>query len=143
MREVLLFTDGCCRINPGPGGWAFILRDVNTGRELVKSGYGGETTNNRMELMAVIEGLTALTKPCYVYLYADSKYVLDGMSTWINNWKAKNWRKVKNVDLWKTLDKLSAAHTIYFHHIYGHTGHTENELCDKLALDASYGGEKA
>lgn len=139
--HVQLFTDGACSGNPGPGGWAFILKHPASGRS--KKGSGGErqTTNNRMELSAVIAGLEALTRPSVVDLYSDSQYVLNGLKSWLKGWKAKGWRTstkapVKNVDLWKRLDELMGGHEIRFHWVRGHSGHPENELCDEMAVAA-------
>lgn len=142
--EVQLFTDGACSGNPGPGGWAFILRHPATGKEIERSGGEPETTNNRMELMAVVQGLTALTRPTNVELLADSVYVGKGLSEWMPKWKANGWRRkdgsrwapVKNDDLWKQLDQLVAQHRLIFTHVAGHSGHTENERCDVLAVAA-------
>ncbi|MEO1618927.1 MAG: ribonuclease HI [Planctomycetota bacterium] len=140
MKQVALYTDGACSGNPGPGGWAFILRCLSSGKELERSAGEPQTTNNKMELQAVIEGLKALKEPCKVTLYADSSYVLQGMKTWIKGWKARGWRRkegpVKNVDQWKELDGLMQKHTIAFEHVKGHSGHLENERCDQLAVAA-------
>ncbi|MGN6136721.1 MAG: ribonuclease HI [Aureliella sp.] len=145
-REIKLFTDGACRRNPGPGGWAFILRDVKTGKEMTASGGAPETTNNQMELQAVIEGLKALKKSCRVQLHSDSKYVLQGLTEWMAGWKKRGWvrieggkkRPVKNVELWQELDALVARHSISYHHVRGHSGHIENERCDQMAVAASH-----
>lgn len=133
---VELFTDGACRGNPGPGGWGALLR--YKGRE--KMLYGGEsdTTNNRMELMAAIQGLQALTKHSDVVLTTDSQYVRKGITEWIDNWKRRDWRTadrkpVKNRDLWQQLDALTQAHTIEWRWVKGHSGHRENEIADQLA----------
>lgn len=139
--HVQLFTDGACSGNPGPGGWAFLLRHPNSGKERSDSGYETNTTNNRMELSAVIQALSALKTPTTVDLYSDSKYVLDGLNSWIHNWKKNGWKTankkpVKNDDLWKQLDTLRQTHTIKFHWVKGHAGHPENELVDKLAVQA-------
>ncbi|MGB9688968.1 ribonuclease HI [Thermogutta sp.] len=139
--EVLLFTDGACSGNPGPGGWAFILRHPASGKELINSGAESSTTNNRMELMAVIKGLEALRKPSRVRLISDSVYVGKGLTEWLPRWKAKGWKRsgneaVKNEDLWRRLDELLSIHEVEFQHILGHTGHKENELCDRLAVQA-------
>lgn len=139
---VELYTDGACSGNPGPGGWAYILRHPATGKERVASGGERETTNNRMELMAVIEGLSALKSSSVVELFSDSKYVLDGLKTWLANWKAKGWKTsgktpVKNKDLWERLDELKSKHEVRFHWIRGHSEHPENERCDRLAVEAS------
>ena len=145
MRHVALFTDGACSRNPGPGGWAFILRDLKTKKELTGSGGAAETTNNRMEMQAVIEGLQALKKRCRVSLYSDSIYVLQGLETWMPGWKKKGWvrleggrkKPVKNVELWQALDALVSQHAVTFHHVKGHSGHPENERCDVMAVEAS------
>ena len=142
--EVILFTDGACSGNPGPGGWAFILRHPKSGKEIVRNGGEPDTTNNRMELMAVIAGLRALTRPTSVELVSDSTYVLQGLSTWMKGWKANGWKRregkqfkeVKNVDLWQELDRLVEEHDVVFTHVRGHQGHPENEQCDKLAVEA-------
>ncbi len=145
LREVQLYTDGACSRNPGPGGWAFILRDCKTGKELTGSGGERDSTNNRMELQAVIEGLKALKKSCSVQLYSDSQYVLQGLTTWMAGWKSKGWMRleggkkkpVKNVEHWQELDKLIALHKITYNHVRGHSGHVENERCDVMAVEAS------
>ena len=135
--RVEIFTDGACSGNPGIGGWGAILRYKDTQKEL----SGGElsTTNNRMELTAVIEALRALKRPCNISLYTDSKYVMNGITEWLENWKQNNWRTsnkksdVKNVDLWQELDALRAGHEIRWIWVKGHNGHPENERCDFLA----------
>jgi ribonuclease HI len=142
--EVLLFTDGACSGNPGPGGWAYILRHLGTGKE--KEAFGGEreTTNNRMELQAVIEGLSALKRPCYVELLTDSEYVRKGLSEWMAGWKRNGWQRrekgklkpVANVELWQALDELIAKHRLKFTRVAGHSGHPENDRCDELAVAA-------
>ncbi|MCO5116749.1 MAG: ribonuclease HI [Burkholderiaceae bacterium] len=138
MDRVEMYTDGACKGNPGPGGWGVWLRSPGHEKEL----YGGEplTTNNRMELTAVIEGLSALKRPCEVALYLDSQYVRQGITSWITGWKAKGWRTstgqpVKNVDLWQRLDALVAGsgHRIAWHWVRGHAGHEGNERADALA----------
>ncbi len=139
---VHLYTDGACSGNPGPGGWAFILRHPASGAEKQASGGEPGTTNNRMELMAVIAGLTSLTRPSEVDLYSDSQYVLKGLREWLSAWKARGWRTadkkpVKNQDLWERLDALRSGHTIRFHWIKGHNEHPENERCDQLAVEAA------
>jgi len=133
---VEIFTDGACRGNPGPGGWGAILRAKGREKELC----GGEaaTTNNRMELTAVIRALEALKRPSHVSLYTDSQYVQKGISEWIHTWKRKGWRTadknpVKNEDLWRQLDELAARHEVEWHWVRGHDGHPENERADKLA----------
>lgn len=139
--HVELHTDGACSGNPGPGGWAYILKHGATGKERAASGAEPETTNNRMELRAVIEGLAVLKRPTTVDLYSDSKYVLDGLRSWIHDWKKRGWRTaskapVKNRDLWEVLDDLQQLHEIRFHWIRGHSEHPENERCDRMAVEA-------
>lgn len=139
--HVELFSDGACSGNPGPGGWAYVLRHPATGKVREASGAEPETTNNRMELMAVIEGLRALTKPSLVDLTSDSEYVLKGLKEWLKGWKARGWKTaakqpVKNQDLWQILDQLVAGHEVRFHWIRGHAGHAENERCDAMAVEA-------
>lgn len=144
MKPVELYTDGACSGNPGPGGWGFLLRCPRTLKEIERSGSEPETTNNRMELVAVIRGLEALREPCAVKLFSDSKYVGQGISSWMDGWKSRGWKRkegsklvpVKNVELWKRLDELMQTHRIEFHHVRGHAGHTENERCDQLAVQA-------
>ncbi|MBR4833283.1 MAG: ribonuclease HI [Thermoguttaceae bacterium] len=141
--EVALFTDGACSGNPGPGGWAFVMRHLPTGKEIERSGGERETTNNRMELQAVVEGLSALKRPTSVRIVSDSAYVLNGLSSWLANWKRNGWRRreksgwaeVKNLDLWKRLDELVSSHSVQFEKIKGHSGHPENERCDELAVE--------
>lgn len=139
MKHVNLYTDGACSGNPGPGGWGALLRYKTTEKEL--SGYDPQTTNNRMEMMAVIEGLNALKSSCKIDLYTDSTYVKDGVEKWLEGWKAKGWRTaakkpVKNQDLWEMLDAAIARHDITWHWVKGHNGHAENERVDALARDA-------
>ena len=144
MKKVDLFTDGACSGNPGPGGWAFILRCNLTGKELERSDGDPHTTNNKMELMAVIQGLDVLKEPCEVTLHADSTYVGQGISSWMAGWKKRGWKRkdgsklvpVKNVELWKRLDELMQTHELIFNHVKGHAGHLENERCDTLAVEA-------
>lgn len=138
---VELYTDGACAGNPGPGGWAFILRHPKSAKEIERSGGDPATTNNRMELTAVIEGLSALTRASSVDLFSDSQYVLNGLKDWIASWKKRGWKTadkkpVKNQDLWETLDDLASRHEIRFHWIRGHSEHPENERCDQLAVAA-------
>ena len=139
MARVEIFTDGACSGNPGAGGWGALLRYKDTEKEL--SGGSAETTNNRMELTAVIEALKALKVRCVVSLYTDSKYVMDGVNQWLPNWKKNNWRtsnkksEVKNIDLWQQLDELLPKHEILWNWVKGHNGHPENERVDKLARD--------
>jgi ribonuclease HI len=144
LPRVLLFTDGACSGNPGPGGWAYILKHPVSGKVREGSGAEPQTTNNRMELMAVIEGLAALSRRSSVVLTSDSKYVLDGLEKWLDGWKRKGWKTagkapVKNQDLWQKLDALREAHEIEFRWIKGHAGHAENERCDELAVLAYRG----
>jgi len=143
LPEVELYTDGACSGNPGPGGWAVILVSGEHRREL--SGGEPHTTNNRMELMAVIRGLQTLKKPAHVKLFTDSKYVGQGISEWMPKWKANGWRRkpnalsnspIKNLPMWIELDGLLARHRLTFVHVLGHSGHVENERCDKLAVAA-------
>ncbi len=144
MKRVDLFTDGACSGNPGPGGWAFILRCHSTGKELQKADGQATATNNQMELLAVIRGLEALREPCHVTLHADSTYVGQGISSWMAGWKQRGWKRkegsklvpVKNVELWKRLDELLQTHRVTFEHVKGHDGHVENERCDELAVKA-------
>ncbi|KRO92439.1 MAG: ribonuclease HI [Flavobacteriaceae bacterium] len=136
MNRVEIFTDGACRGNPGPGGWGALLRFGDDEKELC--GGESETTNNRMELMAVIQALSALKRPCDVVLTSDSTYVLKGIQQWMPNWKKSGWKTatkkpVKNVDLWKQLDDVIQRHTIDWQWVKGHSGHTENEIADQLA----------
>lgn len=141
MKHVSLYTDGSCSPSTGKGGWAFILRGQEIGHEIEASGGEVDTTNNRMEMMAVIEGMNRLCGKCEVDLYADSKYVLDGMRTWLAGWKKNNWKKsdkkdVKNKDLWLILDQLKRKHRMNYIWIKGHNDHPENEQVDKMASDA-------
>lgn len=134
-----LYTDGACSGNPGPGGWGALLRW--NGHEKPLSGGEEETTNNRMEMMAVIKGLEALNKPSDVTLYTDSKYVLQGATEWLEGWKAKGWKSaskkpVKNQDLWEQIDSLIQRHNVHFIWVKGHAGHEYNEFVDKLAVEA-------
>ena len=136
MSKVEIFTDGACSGNPGPGGWGAILRFNGNEKEL----KGGEahTTNNRMELLAVIEALSALNRPCAIDLYSDSQYMRDGITKWINGWKRNGWKTadkkpVKNAELWQRLEEEKARHDITFHWVRGHAGHEENERADALA----------
>jgi ribonuclease HI len=135
-EPVEIYSDGACRGNPGPGGWGALLRARGVEKEL----WGGEadTTNNRMELTAVIRALEALKRPSRVRLYTDSQYVQKGISEWIHRWKRSGWRTadkkpVKNADLWRELDELAQTHKIEWHWVKGHAGHPENERADKLA----------
>ena len=137
---VELFTDGACKGNPGPGGWGALIRYGAHEKEL----SGGEklTTNNRMEMMAAIEGLKALSRPCKVILSTDSKYVMDGITKWVHGWRRNNWRTadkkpVKNVELWQALVEAAARHDVEWRWVKGHSGHAENERADKLACAAA------
>jgi ribonuclease HI len=136
VKSVDLFTDGACSGNPGPGGWGAILRYGKTEKELC----GGEnpTTNNRMEMTAVIEGLAALKTACRVTVHTDSKYVMEGVTKYLENWKNRNWKtsgrkEVKNIDLWQKLDALLGKHAVGWVWVKGHAGHVENERADELA----------
>jgi ribonuclease HI len=136
LPEVEIFTDGACKGNPGPGGWGAILRSNGKEREL--SGGESPTTNNRMELMAAIEALKALKKPCHVQLWTDSNYVREGITKWIHGWRRNGWRTadrkpVKNAELWQALIDASAPHRVDWHWVKGHAGHPENERADALA----------
>jgi ribonuclease HI len=138
-KQVEIFTDGACSGNPGPGGWGVIMRFNGVEKEL--SGGELETTNNRMELMAAIQGLEALTRGVQVLVHTDSTYVKDGITSWIHNWKRNNWRTsgrkpVKNVDLWQRLEQALTDHDVEWRWVRGHTGHPENERADSLARGA-------
>lgn len=138
LPEVHLFTDGACLGNPGPGGWAYILRHPGSGKQVEHGGREQETTNNRMELTAVIRALESLTRPSKVKLIGDSQYVLLGLTEWMPGWKKRGWRKsnkapVLNVDLWQRLDELLAEHDLQIEWVRGHSGHPENERCDEMA----------
>jgi ribonuclease HI len=140
LPEVEIFTDGACRGNPGPGGWAALIRQGAREKEIA----GGEplTTNNRMELTAAIKSLQALKRPCRVQLHTDSNYVRDGITKWIHAWQRNGWRTadkkpVKNADLWQELIERAAAHHIAWHWVKGHSGHPENDRVDALACAAA------
>ena len=138
MKQVKIFTAGACKGNPGPGGWGALLRMWPHEKEL--SGGEAETTNNRMEMTAVIRGLSALPEPCAVELYSDSKYVLDGITKWVEGWKKRGWvtaskKPVRNADLWHELIAAAARHQISWNWVKGHSGHPENERVDQLASD--------
>jgi len=138
-KQVEIFTDGACSGNPGPGGWGTLLR--YQGKEKEMSGGESETTNNRMEMMAVIQGLEHLKQPCQVHIVTDSKYVMDGVEKWMHNWKRNDWRTankkpVKNKDLWERLDKALSQHDSRWTWVKGHQGHAENERVDELARTA-------
>ena len=138
MKRVELFTDGACKGNPGPGGWGALLRMGSHEKEL--SGSEADTTNNRMEMTAVIKGLSALIEPCEVALYTDSKYVIDGITKWVDGWQKRGWKTaakkpVLNEDLWRQLIELTARHEISWNWVKGHSGHPENERVDQLASE--------
>lgn len=140
MKKVEIFTDGACKGNPGPGGWGAVLRTGGHEKEL--SGHAPATTNNRMELTAVIEALAALKSPCEVALHTDSRYVIDGITKWIFGWQKNDWKNaakkpVLNIDLWQALLIAVRPHKISWHWVKGHAGHPENERADKLASDAA------
>lgn len=140
MPILEIYTDGACSGNPGAGGWGVLLRYGTNEKEL--SGAEKETTNNRMELTAVIQALKALTRNCEIVIHTDSKYVMDGVQSWLPNWKKNNWRTsnkkstVKNIDLWQELDELLSQYSIRWIWVKGHNGHPENERVDKLAREA-------
>jgi ribonuclease HI len=136
LKHIEIFTDGACKGNPGTGGWGALIRYKTIEKEF----YGGEkqTTNNRMELTAAIEGLKAVKDPCEISLTTDSQYVRKGITEWLTNWKARGWKTaskkpVKNVDLWQALDEQAARHKVQWHWVKGHSGHRENEFADQLA----------
>ena len=136
MKEVIIYTDGACRGNPGPGGWGALIKFDAAEKEI----FGGQnnTTNNQMELSAAIEGLSILKEPCDVHLFTDSKYVMDGITQWIQNWKKNNWKnsakkEVKNKELWQQLDRLMSYHQVQWHWVKGHSGDPGNETADLLA----------
>jgi ribonuclease HI len=141
---VRLYTDGACSGNPGPGGWAYILEHPATGKTREASGAEPNTTNNRMELAGVIEGLASLKRPCRVELITDSQYVAKGIAEWLPNWKRNGWQRkekgrlkpVMNADLWERIDHLIAGHQVHVTHVLGHNGHPENEACDRMAVAA-------
>ncbi len=138
LPRVAIYTDGACDPNPGPGGWAALLRFGQ--HEKVLSGGEAQTTNNRMELMAAIRALEALKQPFEIDFYTDSQYLRRGITEWLPRWRARNWRrkggKLANVDLWKELDALILPHRIQWHWVRGHSGHTENQRVDQLARNA-------
>ena len=141
LPHVELYTDGACSGNPGPGGWAYILRHPDSGAEKEVTGGETSTTNNRMELLSVINGLKALDRPCQVDLYSDSQYVINGMREWMDGWKEKGWKRgknspVMNLELWKQLDELRQMHQLRYHWVRGHNNHPQNERCDVLAVAA-------
>jgi ribonuclease HI len=137
-ESVEIYTDGACSGNPGPGGWGAILRFKGIEKEL--KGGEAQTTNNRMEMTAVLAALTSLTRPCAVDLYTDSEYVKKGMTEWLRGWKARGWKTadkkpVKNEDLWRALEEAAARHRVAWHWVKGHAGHPENERADALARE--------
>lgn len=144
QAEVILYTDGACSGNPGPGGWAYILHHIPTGKRKEGSGSRRFTTNNQMELQAVIEGLKALKRRTRVHVITDSSYVKNGLTKWMANWKRNNWKRktaaglkpVKNKEHWQQLDRLLQQHETTFEQVRGHSGHSENERCDELAVSA-------
>jgi len=140
MKSVTVYTDGSCLGNPGPGGYGALLV-FGDHRKTLAEGFK-HTTNNRMELLAPVEALNALSQACEVNIYTDSQYVKNGINQWINNWKRNNWmtsakKPVKNVDLWKKLDAACSRHKVKWHWVKGHSGHPENDLVDELARDAA------
>lgn len=147
MKRIKIYTDGACRGNPGPGGWGALLRYGQ--HEKILSGAESDTTNNRMELMAAIQGLNAVQQPCQIELYTDSQYLQKGITEWLPGWIKRNWIKadkkpVKNADLWQALAKAAEPHQVSWHWVKGHSGHPENELVDRVAneaIDHLLGGE--
>jgi ribonuclease HI len=136
MNKVIVYTDGSCEPNPGPGGWAAVILLVD-GQEKTLTGSAADTTNNRMELTAALEALRALKQPAQIELYTDSEYLKRGITEWMPNWKARNWKrkggKLKNVDLWQALDAELGKHKLNWHWVKGHAGHPGNERADRLA----------
>lgn len=140
LKKIEIFTDGSCLGNPGPGGYAAILRYKQNERILSEGYY--RTTNNRMELLAAIVALEAVKEKCYITLYSDSQYLRNGIMSWIFNWKKNGWKtsqkkSVKNADLWRRLDNVATVHQIDWHWVKGHAGHEENERCDVIAKEAA------
>ena len=140
MKRVEIFTDGACKVNPGPGGWGALLRMGRHEKEM--SGGEPATTNNRMEMTAVIRALEALIEPCEVVIHSDSRYVIDGMTQWIHGWQKKGWvnaskKPVRNADLWHELIEAARRHRITWQWVKGHNGHVENERADRLASAAA------
>lgn len=138
--DLALFSDGACRGNPGPGAWAFVIQ--NSKGEVIQNDYGvvEETTNNKMELLAAIKAIEAISKEHIldVHLYTDSRYIVDGIQKWIKSWKSRGWKKAdkkepENLDLWKRIDELTIKHSVNFYWVKGHSGHAQNEMCDSLA----------
>lgn len=142
IPSVVIYTDGACDPNPGPGGWAALLQF--NGHEKVLTGSEAATTNNRMELTAAIRALQSLNRPCSVDLYTDSEYLKKGITEWLPNWRRRNWRRkggaLANADLWRLLDAALGSHTVRWHWVRGHAGHAENERCDALARAAIAAG---
>lgn len=139
QKHVIIYTDGACRGNPGPGGWGALLRYGK--HEKILSGAESKTTNNRMELIAAIQGLAAVHESCAIDLYTDSQYLQKGITTWLADWKKRDWRKadkkpVKNADLWQELDREATRHHVKWHWVKGHSGHPENDLVDSIANQA-------
>ncbi len=143
--EVVLYTDGACSGNPGPGGWAYILHHLPSGKRSEAAGGSSLTTNNRMELRAVLHGLQRLKRPCRVRVVSDSQYTIHGMTLWMPAWRRRGWRRrtggknrsVRNADLWQAIAAEMDRHQVTCEHVYGHTGHPENERCDTLAVRAA------
>jgi ribonuclease HI len=140
LTRVEIFTDGACKGNPGPGGWGAVIRSGKHEKEL--SGGEAETTNNRMEMMAAIEALNTLKRPCHVILTTDSSYVRDGITKWVHGWQKNGWKTadkipVKNVELWQSLLEAASRHSVEWHWVKGHAGHPENERADALASAAA------
>lgn len=139
MKHIVIYTDGACRGNPGPGGWGVLM--LYSHHRKILSGAEQHTTNNRMELMGAIQALASLREPCKIDLYTDSQYVQKGISEWLEGWKKRQWKKadkspVKNADLWEWLDKESSRHEVKWHWVKGHSGHPENDLVDSIANQA-------
>lgn len=139
MKHVVIYTDGACRGNPGPGGWGVLLQYGK--HEKTLSGAEDETTNNRMELMGAIQGLLAVREKCKIDIYTDSQYVKKGITEWIEDWKLRGWKKadkkpVKNADLWEMLDAAAKKHSVKWHWVKGHSGHPENDRVDQIANEA-------
>ncbi len=141
MKKISIFTDGSSLGNPGSGGWCSILRYKN--REKIISGGEEFTTNNKMELKAVIEALKQLKEPCEIDLYSDSTYVLKGIDEWLKNWQKRNFKNVKNKELWEEFLNLKKNHKIITHWVKGHSGHKENEICDKIAKEEALKRKKS
>jgi ribonuclease HI len=146
LKTIEIFTDGACKGNPGPGGWGVILRMGRHEKEM--SGSDPQTTNNRMEMTAVIRALNALTEPCEATVCTDSRYVIDGMTKWVQGWQKKGWinaskQPVRNADLWHELIEACKRHKVSWHWVRGHDGHAENERADKLASDAALAARRS